>query len=142
VIVFSGAAAVAVGAPCCRLSRRSSAGSPSSSSGRQRAEAALTRLGLADKRSQWPFVLSGEQKEAAGVAAGGRAAGRGPRGCLAFDEPLRARSCVDADFRCSGFWSGSGRNRRCTAILGRINVPPRQWRLRRSYPVTRMAYRA
>jgi sulfonate transport system ATP-binding protein len=58
----------------------------SSSSARQRAEAALTEVGLADKRAQWPSVLSGGQKQRVALA---RALVAGPR-VLAFDEPLGA----------------------------------------------------
>jgi sulfonate transport system ATP-binding protein len=58
----------------------------SSSGARQRAEAALTEVGLADKRAQWPSVLSGGQKQRVALA---RALVAGPR-VLAFDEPLGA----------------------------------------------------
>jgi sulfonate transport system ATP-binding protein len=57
-----------------------------SSGARQRAEAALTEVGLADKRAQWPSVLSGGQKQRVALA---RALVAGPR-VLAFDEPLGA----------------------------------------------------
>jgi sulfonate transport system ATP-binding protein len=61
-------------------------GDRSSAGARQRAEAALTEVGLADKRAQWPSVLSGGQKQRVALA---RALVAGPR-VLAFDEPLGA----------------------------------------------------
>jgi sulfonate transport system ATP-binding protein len=57
-----------------------------SAGARQRAERALTEVGLADKREQWPAVLSGGQKQRVALA---RALVAGPR-VLAFDEPLGA----------------------------------------------------
>jgi sulfonate transport system ATP-binding protein len=57
-----------------------------SAGARQRAENALTEVGLADKREQWPAVLSGGQKQRVALA---RALVAGPR-VLAFDEPLGA----------------------------------------------------
>lgn len=51
-----------------------------------RAEAALTEVGLRDKRDQWPAVLSGGQKQRVALA---RALVSHPR-VLAFDEPLGA----------------------------------------------------
>jgi sulfonate transport system ATP-binding protein len=57
-----------------------------STGARQRAERALTEVGLADKRAQWPSVLSGGQKQRVALA---RALVAGPR-VLAFDEPLGA----------------------------------------------------
>ncbi|MBI5262083.1 MAG: ATP-binding cassette domain-containing protein [Bradyrhizobium sp.] len=51
-----------------------------------RAEAALSEVGLADKRNQWPAVLSGGQKQRVALA---RALVSNPR-ILAFDEPLGA----------------------------------------------------
>jgi len=63
----------------------------SSSGARQRAEAALTRFGLADKRAQWLRALRGT--EAAGGA--GARAGRGPAGAGVRRAARRAR-CVES----------------------------------------------
>ena len=51
-----------------------------------RAESALVKVGLGEKRSQWPAVLSGGQKQRVALA---RALVSHPR-VLAFDEPLGA----------------------------------------------------
>jgi len=58
----------------------------SSSDAHARAEKALTEVGLADKREQWPSVLTGGQKQRVALA---RALVSHPR-VLAFDEPLGA----------------------------------------------------
>ncbi len=57
-----------------------------SSDAQERAEKALSEVGLDDKRGQWPAVLSGGQKQRVALA---RALVGDPR-VLAFDEPLGA----------------------------------------------------
>jgi sulfonate transport system ATP-binding protein len=53
---------------------------------RRAAQAALSRVGLADRAGEWPSVLSGGQKQRVALA---RALASHPR-MLAFDEPLGA----------------------------------------------------